>query len=192
MTVEGLLSTVIWNQPIYFLMMTWMLIWETLALQVLDSRSTAVGHSGCSSSLAVWGTIGYIAPEYAQTVHASTFGDVYSFVILLLEMIIAKRPTDSMFEGGCNIINFVERDFPDQVLHIIDAHLQEECKSFIKAMAVTESEVYQCVLSLVRVALACTRPFPRERMNMREVAINLHAIRKTYVAALKWKEAMVH
>jgi len=37
MTVEGLLSTVIWNQPIYFLMMTWMLIWETLALQVLSS-----------------------------------------------------------------------------------------------------------------------------------------------------------
>ena len=100
-------------------------------------------------------------------------------------MIIGKRPTDSMFEGGCSIINFVERNFGDQVLRIIDAHLQEECKSFIKAMAVTESEVYQCVLSLVRVALACTRPFPRERMNMREVAINLHAIRKTYVAALK-------
>ena len=85
-----------------------------------------------------------------------------------------------MFEGGCSIINFVERNFGDQVLRIIDAHLQEECKSFIKAMA-----VYQCVLSLVRVALACTRPFPREGMNMREVAINLHAIRKTYVAALK-------
>ena len=101
-------------------------------------------------------------------------------------MIIGKRPTDSMFDGGLSINSFVERNFPDQVFHIIDAHLQEECKSFIKAMAVTESEVYQCVLSLVRVALACTRPLPRERMNMREVSINnLHAIRKSYVAAIK-------
>jgi len=78
---------------------------------------------------------------------------------LLLEMITGKRPTDSMFEGWCSIINlFVERNFPDQVLHIIDTHLQEECKNFIKAMAITESEVCQCVLSLVRVVLACTHP----------------------------------
>jgi len=40
-------------------------------------------------------------------------------------------------------------------------------------------------LSLVQVALACTRPFSRERMHMREVAINLHAIRNSYVAAIK-------
>jgi len=122
--------------------------------------------------------------EYAQTVHASTFGDVYSFGVLLLEMIIGKRPTEPIFEGGRNIINFEERNFPDQVLHMIDVHLQEECEGFMKAMAVTESEIYRCVLSLVRVALACTRPFPRERMNMREVSINLHAIRKSYLAAI--------
>jgi len=186
-----------------------------IASLVIDSRSISVGHSGCSSSLAVRGTIGYIAPGINQefyhlllylticimqyvmhsiffslfrvctTVHASTFGDVYSFGILVLEMIIGKRPTDSMFDGGLNINSFVERNFPDQVLHIIDAHLQEECKGFIKATSATENKVYQCVLSLVQVALACTRPFPRDGMNMREVAINLHAIRKSYVAATK-------
>lgn len=86
-----------------------------------------------------------------------------------------------MFEGELSIVNFVERNFPDQVLHIVDAHLQEECKGYVKAMAVTENEVYQCVLSLVQVALACTLPSPRERMSMREVAINLHAIRKSYI-----------
>ncbi|TKW40320.1 hypothetical protein SEVIR_1G237900v4 [Setaria viridis] len=158
-----------------------------IASLIVDSRSIAIGHysSGCSSSLAVRGTIGYIAPEYAQTVHASTCGDVYSFGILLLEMIIGKRPTDSMFEGGLTIINFVERNFPDQVVHFIDAHLQEECKGFVKATASTENEVHQCVLSLMQVALACTRSLPRERMSMREVAVNLHAIRRSYVAATK-------
>ena len=100
-------------------------------------------------------------------------------------MIIGKRPTDSMFDGGLSLNSFVERNFPDQVLHITDAHLQEECKGFIKATSVTENKVCQCVLSLVRVALACTSPSPMDRMNMREVAINLHAIRKLYVAAIK-------
>ena len=37
-----------------------------IASLVVDSRSTAVGHSGCSSSLAVRGTIGYIAPGINQ------------------------------------------------------------------------------------------------------------------------------
>ncbi|CAN6273481.1 unnamed protein product [Urochloa humidicola] len=158
-----------------------------IASLIVDSRSIAIGYSsGCSSSLSVRGTIGYIAPEYAQTVHVSTCGDVYSFGILLLEIIIGKRPTDSMFEDGLSITSFVEKNFPDQVLHIIDPHLQEECKGFIKSTAVeTENGVYRCVLSLVQVALACTRPLPRERMNMREVAINLHAIRKSYAAAIK-------
>jgi len=100
-------------------------------------------------------------------------------------MIIGKRPTDPLFDGGLSITGFVDRNFPDQLLHIVDAHLQEECNGFIKGTAATENEAYQCVLSLVQVALACTRPFPRERMNMREVAINLHAIRKSYVAAIK-------
>ena len=110
---------------------------------------------------------------------------IYSFGIVLLEMIIGKRPIDPQFDGGLSIASFVERNFPGQVLHIIDPHLQEECEGFIQASAGTENDVYRCVLSLVQVALACTRPFPRERMNMREVAINLHAIRKTYVAAIK-------
>ncbi|TVU29235.1 hypothetical protein EJB05_20793, partial [Eragrostis curvula] len=50
-----------------------------IATLVLDSRSKAVGHSGPHSSVSVMGTIGYIAPEYAHRVHASTCGDVYSF-----------------------------------------------------------------------------------------------------------------
>ncbi|XP_066332040.1 receptor kinase-like protein Xa21 isoform X2 [Miscanthus floridulus] len=148
-----------------------------IASLVVDST----GQSGCSSSLAVTGTIGYIAPEYAQTVHATTYGDVYSFGVVLLEMLIGKRPTDPMFEGELSIISFVERKFPDQVLDIIDAHVQEECKGFNKVTVGAENEAYRCVLSLLQVALACTLRLPSERMSLREVAINLHAIKKSYI-----------
>jgi len=39
-----------------------------IASLVVDSRSIAVGHLGCSSSLAVRGTIGYIAPGINQEI----------------------------------------------------------------------------------------------------------------------------
>ena len=84
------------------------------------------------------------------------------------------------------IISYVERNFPDRVLHITDDHLHEECKgSNNKAIVAIENEAYRCVLSLMQVALACTLPLPRERMSMIEVAINLHEIRKSYVAVIK-------
>ncbi|WVZ74677.1 hypothetical protein U9M48_022836, partial [Paspalum notatum var. saurae] len=155
-----------------------------IASLVLDSRPTESGHSGPNSSVAVMGTIGYIAPEYAQSIHASTSGDVYSFGVVLLEMLIGKRPTDSMFGDELSIVSFVESNFPDQMFGTIDGHLQEECKGSIKAMPEAEKEIYRCLLALVHVALSCTRLLPRERMNMREVAINLHAIRRSYVAVV--------
>ena len=116
-------------------------------------------------------------PEYAQTGQASTYGDVYSFGIVFLEMLIGKRPTDPIFDNELNIVNFARRNFPDQILHIIDAHLQEECKGLIHRKPEAGDVVYQCLVSLVEVALSCTHLLPRERMNMREVAMKLHAAR---------------
>lgn len=102
-----------------------------------------------------------------------------------MEMLIGKKPTDSMFENELSITNFVERNFPDDILHIIDVHLQEECKGFIHTTTKTENATYKCMLSLAQVALSCTRRIPTERMNMREVVIRLHAIQTSYVEAIR-------
>ncbi|TVU29237.1 hypothetical protein EJB05_20795, partial [Eragrostis curvula] len=131
------------------------------------------------------------ALQYAQSVHASTCGDVYSYGIVLLEMLLGKRPTDSMFDGELSIVSFVERNFRDHILQIIDANLQEECRGFMKATLGKQNEVHRCLVSLVQVALSCSRLFPRERMNMREVAANLHSIRRSYVSAIKGDQAML-
>lgn len=117
-----------------------------IANLVINSMSSAIGHlrpeSSSDSSIGLKGTVGYMAPEYAQTGQASTCGDVYSFGIVLLEMLTGKRPTDSMFDNELNIVNLAERNFPYQILHIIDADLQEECKGLVCATAETENKVY--------------------------------------------------
>uniref|UniRef100_A0A6N2KNP5 Protein kinase domain-containing protein n=1 Tax=Salix viminalis TaxID=40686 RepID=A0A6N2KNP5_SALVM len=64
--------------------------------------------SGQTSSVGLKGTIGYAAPEYGVGSDVSTYGDVYSFGILLLEMFTGKRPTDDMFKDGLNLHNYAE------------------------------------------------------------------------------------
>lgn len=91
-----------------------------------------------------------------------------------------KRPTDSMFKDGVDIINFVEGNFPQQIFQVIDDHLMEECKDFPQAKQEAENAVYQCLVSVLEVAISCTRPLPNERMNMKQIASKMHAIKTSY------------
>ncbi|KAJ4723395.1 putative Receptor-kinase [Melia azedarach] len=76
-----------------------------------------------SSSVGVRGTIGYSAPEYGLGSEVSTNGDVYSYGILLLEMVTGKKPTDLIFEGDLNLHNFAKTALPDRVMDIVDPAL---------------------------------------------------------------------
>ncbi|XP_052138099.1 receptor kinase-like protein Xa21 [Oryza glaberrima] len=142
-----------------------------------DSLSPSIS----TSSIGVKGTIGYIAPEYAGGGRASTFGDVYSFGIVVLEMITGKRPTDPMFKDGIDIVSFVESNFPRQIFDAIDAHIIEECKNTSQESTVPENEVHQCLVSLVQIALSCSRPLPNERANMKQVARKMQSIRASHL-----------
>uniref|UniRef100_A0ACD5VAX5 Uncharacterized protein n=1 Tax=Avena sativa TaxID=4498 RepID=A0ACD5VAX5_AVESA len=142
--------------------------------------ASLVGQSSSDTSFGLKGTIGYIAPEYAQSGQASIHGDVYSFEIVLLEMLIGKRPKDPMFENELNLVNFAGRNYPDRILQIIDARLQRECEGYIQANITMKNALYECLLLLMQVTLSCTRLIPRERMNIREVTNKLHSISTSY------------
>ncbi|GKE48498.1 kinase-like domain-containing protein, partial [Tanacetum coccineum] len=56
-----------------------------------------------NSSTGVKGTIGYAPPEYGIGSEMTSSGDVYSFGILLLEVMTGKKPTDGMFNEGLSL-----------------------------------------------------------------------------------------
>lgn len=48
------------------------------------------------------------------------------FGIVLVEMILWKRPTNDMFRYGLDIARYVEMNFPNRILDIVDPGLLEE------------------------------------------------------------------
>ncbi|XP_038976271.1 phytosulfokine receptor 1-like [Phoenix dactylifera] len=54
------------------------------------------------------GTLGYIPPEYGQSSAATFKGDIYSFGVVLLELLTGKRPVDMCRpKGGRDLISWV-------------------------------------------------------------------------------------
>lgn len=119
--------------------------------------------------------------EYAIGGLSSTAGDVYSFGVLLLEMITGKRPTDKMFMEGMSIVTYVQKNFPDQIMQIIDVNLQDDDNALHKITKASEARKYECLSSMLDIGLVCTQQSPKERPDMREVAGKLHTIRAVYV-----------
>lgn len=71
--------------------------------------SKLLGTSQSHVTTGVAGTFGYVAPEYAMTCRVSEKADVYSYGIVLLELISDKRALDPSFsshENGFNIVSW--------------------------------------------------------------------------------------
>ncbi|RCV19574.1 hypothetical protein SETIT_3G396700v2 [Setaria italica] len=151
-----------------------------LARLMIDS-STSTFADSASSTVAFWGTIGYVAPEYATDGgQVSTAADVYSFGVVLLEVFLRKRPTDNMFKDGLNIAKYVEMNFPDRIVDIIDPELLRDLRSQEAPMAMKEN-CLGCLLSVLNIGLCCVKTSPNERVDMQEVAARLHGIKDAYL-----------
>ncbi|XP_057998395.1 probable LRR receptor-like serine/threonine-protein kinase At3g47570 isoform X1 [Hevea brasiliensis] len=125
-----------------------------------------------SSSTAIKGSIGYVAPEYGLGDPVSKEGDIYSYAILLLEMFTGKKPIDEYFKDDLNIHTFVESNLPDRVMEILDPRIAFEDGG---------GSLKDCILSVMRIGVACSMEQPGERMKMRDVISELVKIKSSYV-----------
>lgn len=77
-----------------------------------------------SSVTRVVGTLGYLAPEYAESGKVSTKTDVYSFGVILLQLITGRGTNDKSLEGRSlvgwvsdkNLINLLYIDTKQRLL----------------------------------------------------------------------------
>ena len=114
--------------------------------------------------------------------HVSTASDVYSFGVVLHKIFIRRRPTDDMFRDGMSIAKFVEINFPENVLQIVDPQLLEEMdlSKETPPMAIKDGGA-QALQSVLSIGLCCTKTSPSERISMQEAAAKLHGIRDAYL-----------
>lgn len=118
-----------------------------------------------------YGEVGYVSPETIRTFVASTKGDVYSFGVVVLELVTGQRATNVTTKDGTmyrgNLVQYTT-GLKDVV---------EAVNPAIKDNLGVDDEI---LLQMLKVAMSCVAPEPKERPNMFEVHQLLQAIGKKY------------
>lgn len=137
------------------------------------ANNNASDQENINSSIGLKGTIGYVAPEYGMGSKASMAGDVYSFGIMLLEMITGKRPTDPMFEEGFSIHHYTKTTLPERVMEILEPSLVLEVHE--------TNTVMESMIEVARIGVLCSVEAPNERMDMKQVVVQLSSIKQNFL-----------
>ncbi|XP_054798733.1 LRR receptor-like serine/threonine-protein kinase RGI2 isoform X3 [Prosopis cineraria] len=129
-----------------------------------------VNSSECSKASAiVAGSYGYIAPEYGYSLRITEKSDVYSYGVVLLEVLTGMEPTDNRIPEGAHIVSWVSREIREkkrEFTSILDQQLVLQCGTRTPEM-----------LQVLGVALLCVNPSPEERPTMKDVTAMLKEIR---------------
>ena len=62
----------------------------------------------------------------------STRGDIYSYGIMLLEMLTRKKPIDDMFVRELSLRQWVKASIPYKIMEVIDGNLFKTQQEMVK------------------------------------------------------------
>ncbi|XP_047078990.1 MDIS1-interacting receptor like kinase 1-like [Lolium rigidum] len=118
----------------------------------------ALARSGESVSV-VAGSYGYIAPEYGYTLKVDQKSDIYSYGVVLMELITGRRAVEAAFGEGQDIVGWVrDKIRSNTVEEHLDPLVGGGC-----------AHVREEMLLVLRIAVLCTAKLPRDRPSMRDV-----------------------
>ncbi|KAJ3705204.1 hypothetical protein LUZ61_008909 [Rhynchospora tenuis] len=118
-----------------------------------------------SKTSKVVGTYGYMAPEYAIHGTVSTKVDIFSFGVLILEIITGRSNSSFSSTSAGNLLNYAWEHWRNGTA----AELIDPCLGHESSM---KSEVVRCI----NIALLCVQERPNERPNI--FSVNLMLTRK--------------
>lgn len=118
--------------------------------------------NGPRSMSVIAGSCGYIAPEYAYTLRVNEKSDIYSFGVVILELVTGRLPVDPEF-GEKDLVRWVCSTIQQKgEEHVIDTRLDACYKEEIT--------------KVLHIGLLCTSSLPINRPTMRRVTKMLHEL----------------
>ncbi|KAF5193699.1 Serine/threonine receptor-like kinase NFP [Thalictrum thalictroides] len=122
--------------------------------------------SGCNAiTMHIVGTQGYIAPEYLADGIVTTKMDVFSFGVVLLELITGKEAINE--EGKVLWLNV------DKVLEGGEEMKQLKLKQWMDEVLIDENCSLEGVMNVMAVAIACLQKDPSRRPSMVDIVYTL-------------------
>ncbi|KAK9047753.1 hypothetical protein V6N11_053589 [Hibiscus sabdariffa] len=114
-----------------------------------------VAGKGAKSMSVIAGSCGYIAPEYAYTLRVNEKSDIFSFGVVILELVTGRLPIDPEY-GEKDLVRWVCTTLEQKgVDHVLDSKLDPRFKD----------EMHK----VLNIGLLCTSPLPINRPSMRRV-----------------------
>lgn len=97
--------------------------------------------------------------EYGYTLKVDEKSDIYSFGVVLLELLTGKPPLDPGFGDSIDIVEWVRRKLSNRTSEeALDPDIAGQC-----------THVQEEMLLVLRVALLCTAKLPKDRPSMRDI-----------------------
>lgn len=117
---------------------------------------------GVESMSVIAGSCGYIAPEYAYTLRVNEKSDIYSFGVVILELITGRKPIEPEF-GEKDLVRWVSTTLDQSgVEQVVDRKL--------------DSNFREEISKVLDIGLLCVSPLPINRPSMRRVVKMLQEV----------------
>lgn len=140
---------------------------STVVARISDyGLSRLMNPSSGPNVIAAAAALGYRTPELSKLKKANAKTDVYSFGVILLEILTGKSPGDTMNGGG---------DLPQWVASIVKEEWTNEV--FDVELMSDAATIGDELLNTLKLALHCVDPSPAARPEARQIVQNLQEIR---------------